>query len=69
MENGTKRVFFVPFSIKKFTVDKNQITFAPVLYILAKEVTSIKKTNNTALVMKKINTSGIKNITLTVENE
>lgn len=69
LENGTKRVFYIPFSIKKFTADKDQITFAPVLSVPAKEVTSIKKKNNSALVMKKINTSGIKNITMTVENE
>ena len=69
LENGTKRVFSVPFSVKKFTADKDQITFAPVLSVPAKEVTSIKKKNNSALVMKKINTSGIKNITMTVENE
>ena len=69
LENDTKRFFSVPFSIKKFTVDKNQMTFAPVLSISAKEVTAIKRTKNSALIMKKINTSGIKNITLTVENE
>ena len=69
LENGSKRVFSVPFSIKKFTADKNQITFAPVLIIPVKSNPVIKKTNYSALVMKKINTSGIKNITLTVENE
>ena len=69
LENGTKRVFTVPFSIKKFTVDKNMITFAPVLSIPFKAVTVIKKSKNSALIMKEVNTNGIKNVTLTVENK
>ncbi|MBR1777433.1 MAG: PEGA domain-containing protein [Alphaproteobacteria bacterium] len=69
LENGHKKFFFVPFSVQKFKVDKERISFVPVFDIVKKDFTVIKKTKNSVLIMKKINTSDIKSIKLTVETD
>ena len=68
-ENGNKRTLAVPFEIQKFEYNY-KLVFKPVLkFNNGKNILIIKKTNNSILLMVRINPDNIKNIKLTVEKE
>ncbi len=68
-ENGNKRIFTIPFEIQKFEYGK-KIVFKPILkFNKEKNISIIKKTKNSILLMVRINPNNIKNIKLTVEKE